>query len=85
MHSEHSSNNDPKDVNMFREYSVKCGALCVILDSWLIGACLFTFRSFSSQTVTHSLSLVFTPNCNNVVIGKKRQKAKKPNRNKLAM
>ena len=26
---------------MFREYSVKCGALCVILDSWLIAACLF--------------------------------------------
>ena len=44
---------------MFREYSVICGALCVILDSWLIGACLFTFRSFSTQTVTHSLSLVF--------------------------
>ena len=42
------------DVNMFWEYSIKCGALCVILDSWLIGAWLFTFRSFSSQTVSYS-------------------------------
>ena len=28
---------------------------------------------------------VDTPNCNNVVIEKKKKKAKKPNRNKLAM
>ena len=38
-----------------------------------------------SQTGLGHAVVASTPNCNNVVIEKIKQKAKKPNRNKLAM